>query len=132
MKTYKVGDKIKFKAEKQRYTIQACNERFLICTKPFNARKTFIYTLVDLKEGIRGTEGKYCTHDYDNPEEARKALNKLTETLMLADPSTSYFSLQYLAIDSRYSIKLDIEPQNLKRKAGKSPVLAAVYGKNKT
>lgn len=53
---YKVGDKVKFKREKQRYTIQACNDRYLICTKPMNALKTVLYTIVDLKEKIRGAE----------------------------------------------------------------------------
>ncbi|MCK5616321.1 hypothetical protein KAR91_81415 [Candidatus Pacearchaeota archaeon] len=50
------GDKIKFTEEKQAYTIQAKNKRFLVCTKPFNPRKTVLYTIVDLVEKIRGTE----------------------------------------------------------------------------
>lgn len=51
-----VGDKIKFEEEKQAYTIRARNDRFLICTKPFNLKKTVLYSIVDLHEGIRGTE----------------------------------------------------------------------------
>ena len=51
-----VGDKIKFRSEKQRYTVQACDDRFVICTKPFNPKKTVLYTVIDLSRNIRGTE----------------------------------------------------------------------------
>jgi hypothetical protein len=50
----KVGDKVKFKNEKQRYTVQAKSDRFIICTKPFNARKTYLYTIIDLERLVRG------------------------------------------------------------------------------
>lgn len=40
---FSVGQKIKFKSEKQRYTVVGASERYLICTKPFNPRKTYIY-----------------------------------------------------------------------------------------
>lgn len=52
----KIDDKIKFKEEKQRYTIRALNERYAICTKPFNLKKTVLYTIVDFVEKVRGTE----------------------------------------------------------------------------
>lgn len=75
---YKVGDKIKFKEEKQRYTVQACNERYLICTKPFNARKTYFYTMVDLKEKIRGRDGyTFGLGEYDTKEGAERYLSEL-------------------------------------------------------
>lgn len=45
--------KIKFKGEKQRYTVQAAGKRYLVCTKPFNAKKTVLYTIIDLKEEVR-------------------------------------------------------------------------------
>lgn len=51
-----VGQRIRFQEEKQAYTIQARSERYLVCTKPFNPRKTVLYTIVDLENGIRGTE----------------------------------------------------------------------------
>jgi len=76
---FKIGDKIKFKEEKQRYTIQACNSRYLICTKPLNIHKTYLYTIVDLHEGIRGPDysllGPY--HEYNTVEGAKKGLKEL-------------------------------------------------------
>jgi hypothetical protein len=50
----KIGDKIKFDSEKQRYTLQAFDQRYLILTKPFNAQKTYLYTIVDLERKVRG------------------------------------------------------------------------------
>lgn len=50
------GTRIYFAEEKAPYKIRARNGRYLVCTKPFNLRKTVIYTLVDLAEEIRGTE----------------------------------------------------------------------------
>jgi hypothetical protein len=49
-----VGDKIKFDEERQRYTVMAQDDRFAILVKPFNARKTYIYTITDLSRGERG------------------------------------------------------------------------------
>jgi len=79
---YKVGDKIKFTSEKQRYTIRACDERYLICTKPFNARKTFLYTIVDLKEKKRSSDNWYCKYDYTSETEALKGLEELNKGII--------------------------------------------------
>lgn len=51
-----VGSKIKFLSEKQRYMVQASDERFAICTKPMNALKTVLYTIIDFEEDVRGPE----------------------------------------------------------------------------
>lgn len=78
---YKVGDKIWFAEEKRPYKIQACDERFLVCTKPFNPRHTVQYTLVDLNEEIRGADnywkwGGYFEYETsDGCERALRALN---------------------------------------------------------
>lgn len=77
MSVYNVGDRIKFKEEKQRYTIQACDERFLICTKPFNARKTVLYTIADLKKQIRGTENLIFCMGFETRELCQEALERL-------------------------------------------------------
>lgn len=48
--------KIKFDRERQGYTVRASNDRFMVCTKPFNLQKTVLYTIVDREKKIRGTE----------------------------------------------------------------------------
>lgn len=50
----KKGDKIKFKTEVQQYTVRAVNKRYAICSKPFNAIKGYLYSIIDFKENIRG------------------------------------------------------------------------------
>lgn len=74
----KVGDKIKFKAEKQRYTIQAMNERYLICTKPFNPMHTVLYTIVDLEKQIRGRENLVFGMGAETTEQCEEMLERLT------------------------------------------------------
>lgn len=78
--TYQPGQRIKFAEEKQSYKIVAANERFLICTKPFNAQKTFLYTIVDLEDRRRGPDDKVFgpAYDYNDPAEANKALADLS------------------------------------------------------
>lgn len=51
-----VGRKIKFSEEKGAYIIRACNDQYLVCTKPFNPQRTTLYTIVDLHNRVRGTE----------------------------------------------------------------------------
>ena len=79
---YRVGDKIRFLEEKRPYKVMACDERYLICTKPFNLKHTVLYTIVDLKENIRGADnywkwGGYF--EYSKKEECEHCLKALTE-----------------------------------------------------
>lgn len=74
---YKTGDKIKFVEEKRPYKIRACNERFLVCTKPFNPKHTVMYTIVDLKENVRGTESLIFCMGFETDEECKEALERL-------------------------------------------------------
>lgn len=65
-----IGQKIWFASEKKPYKVKAFNERFVICTKPFNLQKTVFYTIIDLQEDIRGTENYINCTDYDDAIEA--------------------------------------------------------------
>ncbi|WP_293921183.1 hypothetical protein [Sphingobium sp. UBA5915] len=68
--------KVKLNNERQRYTIMARNDRFVIMTKPFNAKRTYIYTIADLERGVRGPcnliFGLPC--DVNTPAGAHEAL----------------------------------------------------------
>lgn len=72
---FKVGDKIKFKNQKQRYTVRAVSEKFVICTKPFNAKRTYIYTIIDLKNKLRGADNYGCW-GYETDEQCQEAIKK--------------------------------------------------------
>ncbi len=51
----KVKDKVYFAAEKSPYTVKAFDGRYAICTKPYNLKKTVVYTIIDFKEAKRST-----------------------------------------------------------------------------
>lgn len=51
-----VGARVWFVGEARPYRIRARDERFLVCTKPFNLQRTVLYTVLDLQEQVRGTE----------------------------------------------------------------------------
>lgn len=75
----KIGDKIKMDGERQRYTVTACDGKFAIMVKPFNAKKTYLYTITDTERGVRGpcnlVFGLPC--DVDQPDAAVEALAML-------------------------------------------------------
>lgn len=77
MKTYPVGTKIKFAEEKQRYTVQASGERYMVCSKPFNARKTVLYTVVDVEDQVRGTENLVFGAGAETQEQCEQILARL-------------------------------------------------------
>lgn len=73
----KKGDKIKFAEEKQRYTIRAVGKRYAVCTKPMNALKTVLYTVIDFEEKIRGPENLIFSLGAETEEECQKMLERL-------------------------------------------------------
>lgn len=103
---WRVGNKIKFRKEKLRYTIQACDERFLICTKPLNMirkvhggyehEKTVLYTIVDFKEMRRGPENLVFGMGAETREDCEEMLARLNEEY----PSE---------VSYRHDVPLDIE-----------------------
>ena len=92
---FKVGDRIKFKSEKQSYRICAADERFAVCIKPFNLRKTTIYTIVDLERGVRGPDNRIFCEGYETDEDAERALKQLQS----GEIEVSHRSSRYLDLD---------------------------------
>jgi len=92
---YKVGQRIWFAEEKRPYRIRACDGRFLICTKPFNLRKdTMLYTIVDLKEEIRGTDGySIGPYDYRSDEDCEAVLKELQEGARRREYNRSVYNI---------------------------------------
>lgn len=77
--TKMIPAKVKFEGEHQRYAVMARNERFAIMVKPFNVRRTYLYTITDLERGVRGPcsliFGPPC--DLNTPEGAAAAFKML-------------------------------------------------------
>lgn len=53
---WQIGDKIRFADERGTYIVRAASPRYLVCTRPYNFKRTVFYTIVDLVVEIRGTE----------------------------------------------------------------------------
>jgi hypothetical protein len=75
----RVGSKIYCLGEKRPYKVTAFNDRYIIATKPFNPRKTFQYTILDLSLGIQGPDNMIFgpAYDYSILEEAAQAVKDL-------------------------------------------------------
>jgi hypothetical protein len=72
-----VGDRLRFEEEKQAYTIQAKGDRYAVCTKPFNLKRTVLYTVVDVENQIRGTENLIFGDGAETREECEEMLARL-------------------------------------------------------
>lgn len=75
-----VGERIWFAEERRPYVVRACDDRYLVCTKPFNIHHTVLYTIVDLHEGIRGADNywKWGGHyDYQKALDCWQCLDDL-------------------------------------------------------
>lgn len=113
---YNVGDRIYFAEEKRPYTVRACDDRFLICTKPYNFKpKTVIYTIVDLVEGIRGTDNYsigWC--DYYETKDCERMLDELQKSAIEANTEVIDGKIVYIEpfmgtyISRRNRIELNI------------------------
>ena len=98
--SYKVGDRIRFSEERQSYTVQACDGRFAVCTKPFNAKRTVLYSIADFRDRIRGTENLIFCMGFENREACEEALKRLQD----ADSEISYRNRTELLIEGRGGI----------------------------
>lgn len=74
-----VGDKVYIPNEKRPYTVQARNERYIICTKPFAVRHTVLYFIVDLVERRRGPDNMIFCAGYETPEDCIERLQELKQ-----------------------------------------------------
>lgn len=74
-----VGTKIKFYKEKQAYTVQASNRFYSVCTKPFNPKKTVLYTIIDWYNQVRGTENLIFGMGAETKQDCEEMLQRLTD-----------------------------------------------------
>ncbi len=75
---FHLGEKVKFASEKQRYTVRAMNDRFAVCTKPFNPRKTVLYTVVDFRDRVHGPEALIFQRGAETDEQCHAMLERIT------------------------------------------------------
>lgn len=73
-----VGTKIWFDGEKQAYTVRASNTAYCVCTKPFNLKKTVLYTIIDWEYERRGPEDLIFSMGAETDKQCEEMLERIT------------------------------------------------------
>ena len=73
----KVGDPVYIWGESRPYRVRCRDDRFIICTKPFNLRKTVMYFIIDLEKGIRGPDNSVFCFGYETQDQCEERLKEL-------------------------------------------------------
>ena len=72
-----IGDKVYIPNETHPYRVKARDDRFIICTKPFNLQRTVLYFIVDLERRVRGADNMVFCSGYETDEDCKERLKEL-------------------------------------------------------
>lgn len=72
-----LGDKVYVPDEKKPYRVRARDDRYIICTKPFNARHTVLYFIIDLVDKWRAPDNMIFCSGYETDEDCIDRLKEL-------------------------------------------------------
>ena len=73
----KVGDKVYIPNQKRPFKVRARDDRYIICTKPFNPKHTVIYFVVDLIDKWRAPDNMIFCRGYETDEQCQERLQEL-------------------------------------------------------
>ena len=90
-----VGDKVYIPNEKKPYRVRARDERYIICTKPYNPKHTVLYFIIDLGNKWRAPDNRVFCSGYESDEDCIERLHELQRG--------------NLQLSSRRGVKLDID-----------------------
>lgn len=76
-KDLKVGDPVFVPNEVRPYRVKCRDDRFIICTKPFNPQRTVMYFIIDLERYVRGTDNSVFCQGYETQEQCEERLRDL-------------------------------------------------------
>lgn len=74
-----VGDKVYIPKEKKPYKVRARDERYIICTKPYNPQHTVLYFIIDLLEKWRAPDNMIFCSGYETDEDCIDRLKELQD-----------------------------------------------------
>ncbi len=74
-----IGDKICLPGQKKPYKVMARDERYIICTQPYNFKHTVMYFIIDLERGIRGPDDRVFCSGYETALHCAERLKELEE-----------------------------------------------------
>lgn len=77
-----IGDKVYLPDEKYPWTVRARDERYIICTKPYNPKHTVRYFVIDLYDKVRGTDNMVFCNGYETDEQCLERLDELQRGLI--------------------------------------------------
>lgn len=72
-------DRIWFHGKVRPYRVRIANERYAVCTKPFNPQRTVLYTVVDLQKQWRGPENLIFGMGAETDQQCRRMLRRITK-----------------------------------------------------
>lgn len=72
--------RVGWKGQKKTFKVIARNDNFIIIVRPYNPKKTFEYSILDLEYMECNHDNYYTKYDYSNKEECEIALRELQET----------------------------------------------------
>ena len=72
-----VGDRVYIPNEKRPYKVRARDNRYIICTKPYNPQHTVIYFIVDLADKWRAPDNMIFCSGYETDEQCQERLKEL-------------------------------------------------------
>lgn len=73
------GAKIGWKGQKKKFKVIARNDNFIIIARPYNPKKTFEYSILDLEHMQCNHDNCYNKYNYSNKDECMEALIELQE-----------------------------------------------------
>jgi hypothetical protein len=72
-----IGDKVYVPNEKKPYRVKARDDRYIICTKPYNPQHTVLYFIVDLVKKWRSPDNMIFCSGYETDEDCQERLKEL-------------------------------------------------------
>lgn len=72
-----IGDKVYIPEHKRPFRVKARDDRYIICTKPYNPRRTVIYFIIDLQDKWRAPDDRVFCSGYGTEDDCKKRLEEL-------------------------------------------------------
>lgn len=72
-----VGDMVYIPEHKRPFRVKARDNRYIICTKPYNPRHTVIYFIIDLQDKWRAPDDRVLCSGYETDDDCKKRLEEL-------------------------------------------------------
>lgn len=72
-----VGDMVYIPEHKRPFRVKARDNRYIICTKPYNPQHTVIYFIIDLQDKWRAPDDSVFCSGYETDDACKKRLEEL-------------------------------------------------------